>query len=210
MHLYKSCIKKIYSMNQFEILLLKANFCSSFLAKSLLIFLIIIISLFGTIRLYKRSFKHKLIRIFTLITTSLLPISIYLFYYPVYTGDLFETGCKAKTTIQFPKEKVLSIFVLPDCPYCHETIHLAKLLTARNPKLKIQFLVTGAHSDESFEPIKSKQIQVQMSKEIDKTIFLTKGVFPTYVISENGKLVKRWTNNEFGVIALDEIEEFTK
>lgn len=197
-------------MNQIEILLLKTNLFSWFLTKYLPIFLILLVTFLVAFRLYNRSNKQRLIKILTLISTSLLPVSIYIYCYPVYTGDIFESGSEVKTALQFPKEKTLTIFVLPDCPYCHETIHLAKLLTARNSALKVQFLITGSQSDKAFEMVKSKQVAVRINPEIDNTISLTKGIFPTYVISENNKAIKSWTNNEFGVVALDEIEGFNK
>ena len=102
------------------------------------------------------------------------------------------------------------VIVLPDCPYCHESIAISKKLIERNPKLKIEYWVTGDVIDSKFDKLKSDQIPIVQNREIEKTIYLTEGVFPTYLITKNKQIVKRWTNNEFGVLALDEIEFFFK
>ncbi len=50
--------------------------------------------------------------------------------------------------------------------------------------------------------------QVAANIDSDETFYITNGVFPTFAITKNGKLEKRWSNQSFGTRALDEIESF--
>ena len=195
-------------MNLIDVYLLKSNLFSWFLSKYIPIVFILIVSVVVAFKMKKNKIQNTILKGAVMLGISIIPVSSYLFFNPIYSGDLFKNGTQARTRIEFPKEKVLSIFVLPDCPFCHETINIAQLLAERNPTISIRFLITGTQSDKAFKRIKSAQMIVSQNKEIDQTIYLTKGVFPTFVISENHKVVKRWTNNEFGVLALDEIEAF--
>ena len=72
-----------------------------------------------------------------------IPVSIYFAFYPIYEGDIFNLGLKTKSTIALNSEKTLSIVVLPDCPFCLETIPLVKKLKARNPKIKIEYIIAS-------------------------------------------------------------------
>ena len=195
-------------MNLIDVYLLKSNLFSWFLSKYIPIVFILIVSVVVAFKMKKNKIKNTILKGAVMLGISIIPVSSYLFFNPIYSGDIFKSGAQTKTRIEFPKEKVLSIFVLPDCPFCHETINIAQLLAERNPTISIRFLITGTQSDKAFKRIKLNQIIVSQNNEIDQTIYLTKGVFPTFVISENHKVVKRWTNNEFGVLALDEMEAF--
>lgn len=161
-------------------------------------------------RINKIKVKRKFLRMLVVLSILISPILIYIYRYPFYTGDFFATGSKPHTTLAFPKEKMLSIVVLPDCPFCHETIKLVELLSKRNPTLTIRYLVIGEETDSAFNRIQSRRVIVAENSEIEKIIYLTKGVFPTFVLSENNNVVKRWTNDEFGVVACDEIEDFSE
>jgi glutaredoxin len=136
------------------------------------------------------------------------PISIYFYLFPIYQGDIFDLGQKPKTTIQFSTNKKLVVFALPDCPYCHESRLILEKLLKRNPSIQIEIWICGNQFDSYYSSIESKNLKIIQFNEFDKTIYLTEGVFPTYVITENRKLVKRWTNRTFGARSLDELEAF--
>jgi hypothetical protein len=148
----------------------------------------------------------KLIGLFIVI----LPLTCYFLFNPIYTGDISKNGKKVKTNFQFSNKKKLVILVLPDCPYCHESIVISKKLIERNPKIEIEYWVIGDMKDSKIEQLRSAKISVIQNDDIENAIYLSKGIFPTYVLTNHREIEKRWTNNEFGVIALDEIEQFFK
>ena len=74
--------------------------------------------------------------------------------------------------------------------------------------VQIEIWISGDQEEGFYNSMRSKRFKILQNNEFDETVFLTKGVFPTFVISKNQKLIKRWTNQYFGARALDEIESF--
>ncbi len=195
------------NLNFFEAFFLNLSFSWTF-SKFAPYLIIFILSFFGFRKIIKVISPKPLLKITLGIFIFLLPILSYFFLFPIYTGDLINAGKKVKTNFEFSERKKLVVIVLPDCPYCHESMIISKKLIERNPKLEIEYWVTGDVTDSKIEKLKSNRISIIKNPEIDKTIYLTEGVFPTYALTNNRNLEKRWTNNEFGVLALDEIEQF--
>ncbi len=141
------------------------------------------------------------------------PFTLYFAVYPIYVGDFSNNGVKTITNLEFPESKSITVIVLPNCPYCYQSLSLMMKLKKRNPTISISYWV--ATSDTIPEktailrvmPKEFKAIQQHETKAISE---LTKGTFPCFVISNNKKAVKIWNNNQFGVRALDEIESFFK
>ncbi len=139
------------------------------------------------------------------------PFTLYFAFYPIYVGDFSNNGVKTATNLEFPESKSVTVIVLPNCPYCYQSLSLMMKLKKRNPTISISYWV--ATSDTIPEktailrvmPKEFKAIQQHETKAISE---LTKGTFPCFVISNNKKAVKIWNNNQFGVRALDEIESF--
>lgn len=195
------------NLNFFEAFFVKLSFSWTF-SKFAPYLVFFILSFFGFRQIIKIISPKPLPKITLGVFIFLIPILSYFFLFPIYTGDLVNVGKKVKTNFEFSNKKKLVIIVLPDCPYCHESMIISKKLIERNPKLEIEYWVTGDVTDSKIEKLKSNRISIIKNPEIDKTIYLTEGVFPTYALTNNKKLEKRWTNNEFGVLALDEIEQF--
>ncbi len=194
-------------MNLFEAFFLNLSFSWTF-SKFAPYLIILSLSIYLSIKIKKTIATKPIIKLLLTSFIFSIPIATYFFFFPIYTGDLINTGKKVKTNFEFSERKKLVVIVLPDCPYCHESMIISKKLIERNPKLEIEYWVTGDVTDSKIEKLKSDKISVIKNPEIDKTIYLTEGVFPTYALTYNRKLEKRWTNNEFGVLALDEIERF--
>ncbi len=139
-----------------------------------------------------------------------IPVSIYFAFYPIYEGDIFNLGLKTKSTIALNSEKTLSIVVLPDCPFCLETIPLVKKLKARNPKIKIEYII-ASRPNEIPHGIADKiprNCTFRLESNLQKLGQVTHGAFPTYIISKNKTIVRLWRSEHFGTKALDEIESF--
>jgi hypothetical protein len=104
---------------------------------------------------------------------------------------------------------VLEIIVLPNCPYCLQSIETIAQLKIRNPKLLIEYKILskkgqGGH----IEPrLKKHQLNYSFTGNGSSLRKITKGAFPSFVFySPGGSSVKVWDNNAFGTMALDDIE----
>ena len=141
-----------------------------------------------------------------------IPVSIYFAFYPIYEGDIFNLGIKAKSTIELNSEKTLSIVVLPDCPFCLETIPLVKKLKARNPKIKIEYIIASRPNEipHGIADKIPKNCNFRLESDLQKLGQITHGAFPTYITSNNKSIVRLWRSEHFGTKALDEIETFFK
>jgi hypothetical protein len=157
----------------------------------------------------KKNWTNRLISFVLLV----FPISIYFAFFPIYEGDFSNLSTQPKTTISFPEEKVLTVIVLPNCPFCYQSIALMKKIKKRNPKIKISYWVVVSDTlapktailrliPPEFKPIQRHDVSEQAN--------LAQGTFPCFVLSNKKKALKLWNNNQFGVCALDEIEEFFK
>ena len=177
-------------------------------SKALPYFLSILLGLILVFLLKKIRFNKKWIKWAISLFVLLLPFSIYFAFYPIYEGDFSNQGIKPKSKIQFPSSKTLTVVVLPDCPYCHESIYFIEKLLKRNSNMEIEIWICGNQEDSFYNSNHSKKLKISRINEFERTLHLTQGIFPTYTISEKQKLVKRWTNQSFGVRSLDEIEAF--
>jgi len=87
-----------------------------------------------------------------------------------------------------------------------------------NKRIHLEIKVIGNHINDKikYQRLINQMGDVSLYKKGDSLVRepikamlkLTKGEFPTYVISENGQAVKAWHNDRFGVRAMDEIDEF--
>ena len=140
-----------------------------------------------------------------------LPFSIYFALYPIYEGDFSNQGSKPTSRIQFPSSKTFTVVVLPDCPYCFQSISLIDKLKSRNPSMPINYWVVSSDTLPPKTGILSKipyEYEVFQRHDVIEMSKLVLGTFPCFVLSDNGKVQKVWNNNQFGVLALDEIEAF--
>ena len=73
--------------------------------------------------LFRRiAFRNRWLNRISSFILVVLPFSIYFALYPIYQGDFTNQGFKPKSKIQFPSSKTLTVVVLPDCPYCYQSI----------------------------------------------------------------------------------------
>ena len=160
----------------------------------------------------KLKVKNRILNLLKSIITIVFPISTYFIFYPIYEGDIFNLGLKTKLTIELNTEKTLSIVVLPDCPFCLETIPLAKKLKARNPKMNIEYIIASRPNEfpHGIADKIPKNCNFRLESDLQKLGQVTHGAFPTYIISNNKTIVRLWRNEHFGTKALDEIETFFK
>ncbi|MBU3661358.1 MAG: hypothetical protein FGM14_15930 [Flavobacteriales bacterium] len=160
----------------------------------------------------KLKFKINALNYLKSIVLICLPALIYFAFFPIYEGDVFNLGIKTKSTIELQSIKTLAIVVLPDCPFCLETIPIVKKLKERNAKIKVEYII-AARPNEIPHGIADKipkNCTFRLESDLQKLGQITHGAFPTYILSENKAIVSLWRSEHFGTKALDEIETFFK
>jgi len=192
-------------MNLIEIFLLDLGF--SWQNSRLLPFVFIIIGSLITVWLIRKYKFNKLwLNISLKIVIVTFPAVLYFLVYPIYRGDVWDLSRKltAKTTRSIPTVS-LKIYVLPNCPYCIETLEIMNLFHKRNPKIKIEYVIVSSSGGGEMAKITPKYIKVRYepnSRSIEK---ITQGSYPSFVMPTN-KTLFIWDNNSFGLKSLDVIE----
>ena len=138
-----------------------------------------------------------------------LPFIAYFAYSPIYQGDFSNNAREAvlSSDLQELEGKQLIVLALPGCPFCKQSMGKAAKLIERNPGLKVTYVVTKADKDALtwYREIAVKGIDIVPAKNDKAISSLAKGKFPTFVVA-NGNKLRVWSNDGFGVLAIDEIE----
>lgn len=197
-------------MNQIDYFFLDLGFSWS-LAKATPYFICV---LFGLVLVYffkKIKLEKKWLKVTIRLIAFITPFFIYFSFFPIYEGDFTNQGTQPKSSILFPQSKSLTVVVLPNCPYCYQSILLMKKIKERNPHIPINYWVSTQDtlpSNTAILKVLPKDFQVIQRHDIEKLSKLVHGTYPCFLISDNGCVVKLWNNNQIGVSAMDEIENF--
>lgn len=196
-------------MNAVESFFLNSNF-SWFLSKLLPYILFpvlgLILGLFFN-RIF--SIKKKGRKILILSLSILLLFGIYFAFSPIYQGDFSNNSSQIDKTAALSEiqEKHLYVISIPGCPFCAESINRMKKLQKRNPNIVIDYIVCNGDSSalEWYSKEAGSTISVHLAKNNKAIAGLSKHKYPSFVFS-NGKQISYWSNDGFGVSAMDEIE----
>lgn len=205
----------LYFFTSIEQWLINSNFSwtSAKIAPYLLlvIFGILIARWFSKIFIYKIiSNRLKFLRLVVFVVITAIPFVIGFVLNPIYQGDFSKQG----TEIQNQESKNdfrkvdLAVITIPDCPYCYQSISKLKQLKARNPAMRIKFIVCTSNSEDLKDYIAEggKEIVVSKTKNIEILSKMAEGKFPTFVMVKNNKAAYSWSNDQFGCLALDQLE----
>jgi len=191
-------------MNSFESIFLDLGF--SWTASKLIPY--ILMSLLGFVFVY--TFHNRIQQRWKKWTfmsiLAVLPFGIYFSIFPIYTGDFVNNHYLPEQLCAFPEKTLLTVVVLPGCPYCHETIRFMNELLEREPTLNIRYVV-ASETDHPLLPFRkklSKRIRVEKSGKPKDWIVMARGGFPTMILSDHHKIVYAWENDQFGVRAIDD------
>ena len=144
----------------------------------------------------------------------LIPFFAYFGYAPIFQGDFSNNSTEFVIT-ESEKEltgKKLVVLTIPGCPYCFQALGKMKKLKSRNEKIEIEYIV--CHTDP--ETIKwysnqgGKAVNVRLATDVQSMVKVAKGSFPTFALVSNDSTLKVWSNDNFGVLAIDEVEELLK
>lgn len=197
-------------MNQIDYFFLDLGLSWS-LSKATPYLLLVILGIILAYFLRKISIKKKLLKVGFLFAVLFAPFLLYFSFYPIYEGDFTDQGTQSKSPIQFPLNKSLTVVVLPNCPYCYQSIILMKKIKERHPTISINYWVSSQdrlHSNIAILRVLPKDFNVTQHHDTDKISELVQGTYPCFILSDNGRAIKQWNNNQVGVSALDEMEDF--
>lgn len=195
-------------MNIFEDFLVDLGLSFTFSKMLPYLFAVGVGGIFGAWVLSKSALKGwKLWTVFTFIL--IFPFSLYFAFSPIYQGDFSDNGYYESTKLVFPKKKTLIVVVLPGCQYCVESTKMMKSLRQTMDIQMSYWVVSNEPSDlKIFSDKVGRGVLCQFASDLPNLLPLTKGSFPTYLLVENGKLIKAWHNDTFGVVALDKIQDY--
>lgn len=196
-------------------LLIQSNFSwtSAKIAPYLLlvIFGVLIARWFSKFLLYKIiSNRLKFLRPIVFFAITAVPFTIGFALNPIYEGDFSKQGTEIKSpkSIDDFKKTDLAVITIPGCPYCYHSISKLKQLKARNPEMKIKFIVCASNSEDLKDYIAEGGNDIVVSKTKNTEILskMAEGKFPTFVMVKNNQAVYSWSNDQFGCLALDQLE----
>ena len=199
------------------------NFFSSLgltwtMSKLLPYILFLIIGISFSIIFYKKFKLLKPLKIFISLAILVLPFLLYFVYSPIYQGDFLNSGYTISSENRFPDKKQFTVYVLPNCKYCVSSTATLKAMIRKNKEINLVVRVMGHTINDSLKYVKlmDKLGTISMNSsnnslervQIKEIISITQGEFPTFVLSKNGKALKSWHNDRFGVGAMDEVDHY--
>ena len=203
------CGVTIYAFKSFELGMLNNGF--SWTMSKLLPYLTLGIGGILLAYSFAKGFKikSKIVKILGVIILFAAPFAVGFMLHPIFDGDFSSEGSEVKTTTVSVDEKYdLMIVTIPDCPYCLESIFRLKLIKQRNPSVKMLFSVCTEDTQKLnlYKEIIAGDFDIALAKDVEASVQLAEGHFPTFVKLKKGLPVYKWSNDQFGAGAIDEFE----
>lgn len=140
----------------------------------------------------------------------ILPFTIGFSLNPIYEGDFSKQGNTVKTVYSPTdfKNDGLTVVTIPDCPFCFGAIEKLKIIKRRNPKLQIDFVVCSTNKQYIKNYIKeiNGEFSIRLANNPDELAKTSGFKFPTFFKVEKKKPTYKWSNDQFGVRAIDDLE----
>ncbi len=204
-------------MNLFEISLSSLGLTWT-LSKLLPYILFLIIGISFSVIFYKKFKLLKPLKSIVSLAILVLPFLLYFVFSPIYQGDFSNVGYTVSSENRFPEKKQFTVYVLPNCKYCVSSTAVLTSMVRKNKRINLVIRVMGHTVKDSLKYVKlmDNLVPVTMNSshnslervQIKEVISITKGEFPTFVLSKNGKAIKAWHNDRFGVRAMDEVDHY--
>ncbi len=145
------------------------------------------------------------------ILVFILPFMVGFAFHPIYQGDFSKDGFQVHHNFSPNdfKNDGLSVIAIPNCPYCFETIKKLKKIKKRTPQLKIDFIVcaTSEKVIKNYTKEIGGQFEIRLSKSPNDLAKMARLTFPSFLLIKEKKPIYYWSNDQFGVRAIDEIEK---
>lgn len=150
--------------------------------------------------------KSKAVKIVLVILLFAAPFTIGFALNPIYEGDFSSEGTVVSASkVQVDAKYDLLIVTIPGCPFCLESISRLKLIQKHHPKAKLLFQVCSSDPKdlELYRALIAGDFDIALATDIEASVKLAGGHFPTFVRLKKGAPVYRWSNNQFGAGAID-------
>jgi hypothetical protein len=194
-------------MNAFETFLLDSGFSWTWSK----LFPYILFPLLGLIfwLLIRKHLKKRWLRGTVLLLFLAIPFGVYFILYPIYEGDFSNRSEKVALTSELKEGKMrLVVITIPGCPFCMESIGRMKDFKRRNPAANIEYRVcsTDPSALAVYRELSGGAFPVILAENPKQMAATAQSAFPAFVFT-NGESGLRWSNDHFGVVALDEVND---
>ena len=143
-----------------------------------------------------------------------IPFALYFIISPIYSGDFSNNSIELTkdSTVGELEGRRLVVLSIPNCKYCYESIDRMVKLKERVPSMIIEYVVCSSDtmSIALYQEKGKAAIIVRLAEDMDAMTQLAEGTFPTFVLVNNERPLTKWSNDSFGVLAMDNVEEFFK
>lgn len=170
--------------------------------------LFILLGLIIAFIIWKKS-TNKWIKLAAILVFA-APFSIYFALHPIYQGDFTNEARILQHTDETSElsGKKLVVVAMPGCRYCEHSIYVLKAFKKDHPSVQIEYIVTS--EDSTTLDFYAQAIQGEFPLGLAKNPYamantIAQGRFPTFVLLNGNEPMQVWNNNNFGVVAYDEI-----
>ena len=202
-------------MSSIEYMFLGMGF-SWTLSKALPYVLVILLS-FVLMYIFRKKFKKRALAKWTLrLSLLIIPLAAYFLYSPIYEGDFSNNSSSVEKIPAYAEltGQKLIVISMPQCKFCYGSIDKALKLKERIPNAEIEYLVCAQNEDDAYlEWYQEKggdAISVRFADSAGALTVLAEGRFPTFILVDGDKPLKKWSNDGFGVVAMDNVELLLK
>jgi hypothetical protein len=180
------------------------------LAKALPYLLYIIFGFLISYYVVKYAISKKRLKIIMGLILFVLPFSIGFLLNPIYEGDFSLEGKSAyknASPSDFNRDG-LAVIAIADCPHCLASIEKLKVIKERNPNLNIDFIVCTTKKEyiKNYIQLAGNKLAVRIATNADSLASTAGWKFPTFIEIENKTPKYLWSNDQFGVRAIDKVE----
>lgn len=156
------------------------------------------------------NFKRKATKILVQLLLFITPFGIGFGLHPIYEGDFSKEGQETivNSSPSDFQHNGLTVVTIPDCPFCFEAIEKLKKIKKRNPSIIIDYVVCVKNKDYVKNYIQEIDgaFSVRTSAHPDSLAKVANFRFPAFIYVKNLKPTYLWSNDQFGVRAIDELE----
>ena len=190
-------------MSSIEYMFLGMGF-SWTLSKALPYVLVILLS-FVLMYIFRKKFKKRALAKWTLrLSLLIIPFAAYFLYSPIYEGDFSNNSSSVEKIPAYAEltGQKLIVISMPQCKFCYGSIDKALKLKERIPNAEIEYLVCAQNEDDAYlEWYQEKggdAISVRFADSAGALTVLAEGRFPTFILVDGDKPLKKWSNDGFG------------
>lgn len=131
----------------------------------------------------------------------------YFVWCPIYEGDFTNASHSVAVKGELKvKKKELLVITIPGCRFCAESVARMKELKEINPEIAVRYVVcsTEPAATTDYVDLAAGRFPVGLATHPTHMMEVAGHGFPAFLLTD-GKTAKVWSNNEFGVMALDEV-----